>query len=96
MDPRLVMRVSDLLNAQVLTESGEQLGRVRDLRAERTPRTLRVTGLVVGGLGLLERLGIGAPESADHIRTHDVVPWSAVIRADRSKIVVRDDTEARQ
>jgi sporulation protein YlmC with PRC-barrel domain len=90
------MRVSDFLNAEVTTESGERLGRVHDLRAERTPRTLKVTGLVVGGIGLLERLGIGAPESANSIRTHDVIPWSAVIRADRSKIVVRDDAEERQ
>jgi sporulation protein YlmC with PRC-barrel domain len=90
------MRVSDLLNVQVTTESGERLGRVHDLRAERTPRTLKVTGLVVGGVGLLERLGIGAPESTARIRTRDVVPWSAVIRADRSTIVVRDDARVRQ
>jgi sporulation protein YlmC with PRC-barrel domain len=90
------MRVSDLLNVQVTTESGEKLGRVHDLRAERTPRTLKVTGLIIGGVGLLERLGIGAPESTARIRTRDVVPWSAVIRADRSTIVVRDDARVRQ
>ena len=90
------MRLSDLLNAQVTSESGERLGRVHDLRAERTPRTLKVTGLVVGGLGLLERLGIGAPESTARIRTRDVIPWSAVIRADRRNVVVRDDAKERQ
>jgi sporulation protein YlmC with PRC-barrel domain len=91
-----VMRVSDLLNVEVTTESGERLGRVHDLRAERTPRTLKVNGVIVGGIGLLERLGIGAPESAQRIRTRDVIPWSAVIRADRSGIVVRDDAQERQ
>jgi sporulation protein YlmC with PRC-barrel domain len=90
------MRVSDLLNVHVTTESGERLGRIHDLRGERTPRTLKVTGLIVGKVGLLERLGIGAPESADRIRTHDVIPWSAVIRADRSKVLVRDDAQKRQ
>jgi sporulation protein YlmC with PRC-barrel domain len=85
------MRFTDLLDVEVRTESGERLGKVHDLRAERTPRTLKVTGLVVGVLGLLERLGIGAPESGARIRTHDVIPWSAVVRADRSGIVVRDD-----
>jgi sporulation protein YlmC with PRC-barrel domain len=90
------MRVSDLLNVQVTTESGEKLGRVHDLRAERTPRTLKVTGLVVGGVGLIERLGIGAPESTARIRTRDVVPWSAVIRADSTTIVVRDGARERQ
>jgi hypothetical protein len=52
-----------------------------------------VKGLVVGGLGLLERLGVGAPKSGARIRTRDVVPWSAVIRADRRGIVVRDGTK---
>lgn len=87
------MRLSDLLNVDVRTESGERLGRVHDLRAELTPRTLKVNGLVVGGLGLLERLGVGAPESGAGIRTRDVVPWSAVVRADRRGIVVRDGTK---
>ena len=90
------MRVSDLLNVRVTTESGERLGRVHDLRGEQTPRTLKVTGLIVGWVGLLERLGIGAPESTERIRTRDVIPWSAVIRADRSQIVVRDDVRERQ
>ena len=87
------MRVSDLLNVEVRTESGERLGRVHDLRAELTPRTLKVNGLVVGGLGLLERLGVGAPESGARIRTRDVVPWSAVVKADRRGIVVRNGTK---
>lgn len=89
-------RVSDLLGTKVHTESGQKLGRVYDLRAELTSRTLRITGLGVGGLALLERLGIGAPESAARIRTTDVIPWSAVIRADRRGVVVRDDAEKHQ
>lgn len=90
------MRFTDLLDAEVATESGRTLGRVHDLRAELTPRTLKITGLVVGPAGVLERLGIGAPESGARIRTKDVVPWSAVLRADRSRIVVRDDATKRQ
>ncbi len=90
------MRFTDLLDTRVTTESGQALGRVHDLRAERTPRTLKITGLVVGPSGLLERFGIGAPESGARIRTNDVVPWSAVVRADSSTIVVRDDARKRQ
>ena len=89
-------RVSDLLVVEVHTESGEKLGRVFDLRGELASRTLRITGVAVGGLALLERLGIGAPESTERIRTKDVIPWSAVIRADRRGVVVRDDAEERQ
>ena len=85
-----------LFRAPVTTESGQVLGRVHDLRAELTTRTLKITGLVVGPSGFLERFGIGAPESGARIRTRDVVPWSAVVRADSSKIVVRDEATKRQ
>ena len=84
------MRLSELLGLSVRTESGGSLGRVHDVRGELTPRTLKVTGLVVGQLGLLERLGLGAPTSAARLRTRDVIPWKDVIRADRRGIVVRD------
>jgi sporulation protein YlmC with PRC-barrel domain len=83
------MRLSDLLGVPVRTESGESLGRVHDVRAELGARSLRVTGLVVGGLGVLERLGLGAPRTPLRVRTSDVVPWSAVVRADRRGVVVR-------
>ena len=68
---------------------------MHDVRGELTPRTLKVTGLVVGQLGLLERLGLGAPTSAARLRTHDVIPWKDVIRADRRGVVVRDGAKPR-
>ena len=89
------MRLSELLGTPVRTESGDSLGRVHDVRAELTTRSVTVTGLVVGTLGLLDRVGLAAPEAQHRIRTKDVVPWSAVVRADRGGIVVRDGTEAR-
>jgi sporulation protein YlmC with PRC-barrel domain len=84
------VRLTELLGLSVRNESGEDLGRVHDVRAELTPRTLRVTGLVIGRLGLLERLGLGAPRSAARLRTDDVVDWADVVRADRRGVVVRD------
>jgi sporulation protein YlmC with PRC-barrel domain len=87
------MRVGDLLGVKVRTESGKELGSVHDVRGELSSTSLRITGLVVGGLGVLERLGIGAPESKGRVRVHDMVPWSAVLRADRRGIVVKDGTE---
>jgi sporulation protein YlmC with PRC-barrel domain len=84
------VRLSELIGLPVRTEANGDLGRVHDVRGELTPRTLRVTGLVVGRLGLLERLGLGAPTSAARLRTRDVIPWEDVIRADRRGIVVRD------
>jgi sporulation protein YlmC with PRC-barrel domain len=88
------MRISDLLGLEMRTEAGRSLGSVRDVRAELRPRSLTVTGLVVGGFGVLERLGLGAPESTARVRTRDVVRWNAVVRADRRGIVVKDDAEA--
>lgn len=84
------MRLSDLLGLSVHTESGERLGRVHDVRAELSSRSLRVTGLVVGGFGVLERLGLGAPSSALRIRSNDVLEWSRVVRVDRRGVVVKD------
>jgi sporulation protein YlmC with PRC-barrel domain len=86
------VRASKLIGLSIATESGESLGRVYDVRAELKPRSLPVTGLVVGRRGLLERLGIGAPRSPGRIRTRDVVAWSAVVRVDRPGVVVRDGT----
>ena len=63
---------------------------MRDVRAEIHPRHVAITGLVVGKLGVLERLGIGAPTTTVHIRTRDVIPWEHVVRADRRWIVVQD------
>ena len=84
-------RLSELIGTEVHTESGRKLGRVHDVRAELRPRSVAITGLVVGRIGVLERLGIGAPESRGRNLRRDVVPWSAVVRADARGIVVRDD-----
>jgi sporulation protein YlmC with PRC-barrel domain len=86
------MKLTELLGVPVRTEDGESLGRVHDVRADLGPRSLKVTGLVVGKLGVIERLGIGAPRTPLRLRTHDVVPWSAVVRADRRGVVVRAGT----
>jgi len=87
------MNLSDLLGRSVHSESGRSFGRVHDVRAELRPRSVVITGLVVGRLGVLERLGIGAPSSGSRIRSRDVIDWKDVVRADRSGVVVRDGTE---
>jgi sporulation protein YlmC with PRC-barrel domain len=85
-----VTRLSQLLGTPVRTESGRSLGRVRDVRAVIRPRTAVVTGLVVGRIGFLERLGIGSPEAKGRTERRDIVPWNVVISAARNQIVVRD------
>jgi sporulation protein YlmC with PRC-barrel domain len=91
-------RLSELLDRQVVTESGRVLGRAFDLRGRWAGQEVEVTALVVGRRGFLERLGIGSSqgERRRHHKTwkHDAVPWEAVLRLQDGRIVVRDGTEA--
>ena len=89
------MKVTDLLGLEVRTESGDGCGRVHDVRGELKPRSLQVTGLVVGKLGVLERFGLGAPRSHDRLRSDDVIAWSDVVRVDRRGVIVKDGAEGR-
>lgn len=94
------MRLAQLLNRRVVTESGQHLGRVHDIRGELTGSGhLRVTGLCAGKLGLLERYGIGAKGSVGPGQPkghgHAVVPWQRVVQVGR-EIVVRDERTASQ
>jgi len=77
--------LSSLLRRKVVTESGRSLGRCHDLRGELTATKLRVTGLCVGHGGWLEHLGIRGHDA------HQTIPWSAVIRIEGTKIIIRDD-----
>ena len=87
------MRLSELLNRKVVTESGERLGRVHDVRGELAGDRLRVTGLIAGKLGILERYGIatqgsGSPGQAK-VHGHPVISWERVVHIG-SEIVIRD------
>jgi sporulation protein YlmC with PRC-barrel domain len=85
------VRLSELLGAQVRTEAGRSLGHVYDVRARfGGDGELVVTGLVVGRLGLLERLGIGAWDRQERLRSRDVVAWEHVESAEPGLVVVRD------
>ena len=73
------MRLSQLLNRKVVTESGRTLGHVHDIRGQIVGQRLTVTGLVAGELGLLERYGIGTngargpqPTKSPQPRNHPV------------------------
>jgi sporulation protein YlmC with PRC-barrel domain len=87
------MRLSEILNRPVVSESGRQLGRVHDLRGELVSGHLRVTGLCAGKRGLLERFGVGTHGSGGpaqaKVHGHRVIPWERVVRVG-AEIVVRD------
>jgi sporulation protein YlmC with PRC-barrel domain len=88
------MRLAELLNRKVVSESGQRLGRVHDVRGELVGGRLRVTGLIAGNLlGILERYGVathgsGGPGRAK-VHGHPVIPWDRVVHVG-SEVVVRD------
>lgn len=83
------MRVfSSFLGLVVETESGQGLGKCRDLRATLGRGKPSVQALVVGRRGRLEHLGIKRPRPRKN-----AVPWDAVLRIEGTRIVVRDGTE---
>jgi sporulation protein YlmC with PRC-barrel domain len=82
--PRQTVRVSELLRSNLITASGERLGRVWDVRVERQTKlpdervneTWRVIGLITGRGGWQERIGLspeGDPQEGEHF-----VPWESV------------------
>lgn len=87
------MRLSELLNREVVSESGRQLGHVHDVRGELVEGHLRVIGLVAGKLGILERYGIATHGSGGPGQTkvhgHPVIPWEQVVHVG-SEVVIRD------
>lgn len=80
---------SSFLGRMVVTESGRELGKCRDLRASLGRGRPKVEAVVVGRQGWFEHLGISRPSAG----RKDAVPWDAVVRLDGSRIVVEDGTE---
>jgi sporulation protein YlmC with PRC-barrel domain len=89
------VRLSDLLGAMVITESGKPLGRVIDARAEEREEGVEVTELLVGRQAFLERLfGGRRGYGVGRVWPHAAVPWEAVVALEPGKqVVVRDGTE---
>ena len=87
------MRLSELLNRKVVTESGQGLGRVHDVRGELVGGRLRLTGLCAGKLGVLERYGVGTQGGGGpgqvKVHGHPVIPWERVVRVG-AEVIVRD------
>jgi sporulation protein YlmC with PRC-barrel domain len=87
------MRLSELLGRPVVSESGEPLGRVHDVRGELVDGHLRITGLAAGKLGILERYGVGTHGTGGpaqpKVHGHPIIPWERVLRIGR-QVTVRD------
>jgi sporulation protein YlmC with PRC-barrel domain len=93
---RQTLRLTSLLGTPVVGESGEHLGRVHEVRAQlqgshRHPGELRVTGLLVGRAGWLQRL-VGAARRRDGEPGPEdgLLDWSHIARLDDARIVVAE------
>jgi len=91
------MLLSDLLEAEVVTEGDERLGRVHDVRVRMLDRRgsdgqqMRVIGLVIGARGIRERLGLDVGRTGKPIADRDLIEWEQVVEVDgkRGRVVVR-------
>jgi hypothetical protein len=91
------MLVSDLLEAEAVSEDDERLCRVHDVRVRalrrRSPEghSLRVVGLVIGGRGIRERLGLDAGRGGEPIAHRELIEWERVVSVDgeAGRVVVR-------
>lgn len=83
------MHLSDAQRWRVVSESGEELGRVHDLRARGRPSRGRgresapVTTIVYGVSGWLERLGIRRGARFE-------IQWTDVVALRGDRLIVRD------
>lgn len=88
------MLLSDLLETEVRDEAGGLLGRVHDVRVERLLRRtpdghrLKVVGIVIGGRGIRERLGLDAGRTEKAIVDRELIEWERVREIDLERSVV--------
>jgi sporulation protein YlmC with PRC-barrel domain len=85
-----VIRLSELLGKEVLTESGWVLGHVFDVRVELGRGAPKVVGLVVGAPGVRRRLYGEARRRDVRTLAEGAVPWEAVQAIEEKRIRVRE------
>jgi hypothetical protein len=93
-----VIRVSELLGCRLVTESGEKLGHVFDVRVTRDPRSSgdradqkwKLDALMFGSRGVIHRFGMLAIKRLISSERGGAVPWSDVVTVEPGEITVRD------
>jgi sporulation protein YlmC with PRC-barrel domain len=85
------MLLSTLIGADVVSEGGWSHGKVFDVRVDASGAGADVVGLVVGRMGLAERLlGERASRPGEVTHAYPVLHWEDVVRVVGTIVVVRD------
>ena len=82
--PRELLLWKNVLDKQMVDVSGRKIVRVNDVALGTTGRTLRVTGVAIGGAAVLRRLGfLRLARLIPIVKLRDtVVPWESVVPLD--------------
>jgi CBS domain-containing protein len=82
--PRELLLWKNVLDKQMVDVSGRKIVRVNDVALGTTGRTLRVTGVAIGGAAVLRRLGfLKIARLIPNVKLRDtVVPWESVVPLD--------------
>jgi magnesium transporter len=82
--PRELLLRKNVLDKQMVDVSGRKIVRVNDVALGTTGRTLRVTGVAIGGAAVLRRLGfLRVARLLPNVKLRDaVVPWESVVPLD--------------
>jgi len=79
------LRIEQLLGRKVFGSRGEKIGRVEEIRARRYGSGCVSTELVIGVLGLLERLDVGAKMLLGGQTGGYIVKWDQIDVSDPNK-----------
>ena len=79
------LRIEQLLGRKVLGPHGETIGRIEEIRARRHGTGWVSTEIVIGVLGLLERLDVGARMLLGGQTGGCIVTWEQIDVSDPSK-----------
>jgi sporulation protein YlmC with PRC-barrel domain len=88
------LHMGDVLDSKIITAEGKKLGHVADVELTAGPE-FRVTKLLYGELGWLHRLYILNLfiDRKSLQRKPESVPWDAVDRIERSKVILKPGCE---
>ena len=85
-----MIRVSELLGKEIVTEIGWSMGHVFDVRVELGHGAPKVLGLVAGAPGLRRRLLGEAGRRHPGVLSEGIVPWEAVIAIEDDRVRVKE------